>query len=166
MNREKQKRVSLRWMPLDNAAKIYPAARRPEWSNVFRESATLTESIDKDIMQSALEVTIRRFPSIAVKLRRGVFWYYLQELSEAPKIREENSYPLTRMSKEETRKCALRVIVYGRRVAIEVFHSLTDGNGALIFLKSLVAEYLEQRYGIQIPAEHGVLDRREQPANV
>ena len=153
----------LRWLPLDNAAKIYPAARRQNWSNVFRMSATLTETVDRDILQSALDVTVRRFPSIATRLRRGVFWYYLQQLSRAPKIQEENSYPLARMSRDDIRRCAFRVIVYEKRIAVEFFHSLTDGNGALIFLKTLVAEYLQQRYGIAIPAEEGVLGRLEEP---
>lgn len=153
----------LRWLPLDNAAKIYPAARSQKWSNVFRLSATLTEDIDREILQSALDVTVRRFPSMGVRLRRGLFWYYLEQLDRAPRIREEHSYPLTRMSKEETRQCAFRVIVYGRRIALEMFHSITDGNGALIFLKSLVAEYLQQRYGVYIPAEDGVLGRLEAP---
>ena len=154
----------LRWLRLDNAAKIYPAARTQDWSNVFRLSATLTETVDMDIMKTALDVTVRRFPSIAVQLRRGVFWYYLEQLTEAPAVREESSYPLTRMSREEIGKCAFRVIVYGRRIAVEMFHSLTDGNGALVFLKSLVAEYLQQKYGIRIPAEHGVLGRLDEPA--
>lgn len=153
----------LRWMRLDNAAKIYPAARRQNWSNVFRLSATLTETVDVAVMQRALDVTVRRFPSIATRLRRGVFWYYLQQLSEAPRIREESSFPLTRMSRDEVRKCALRVIVYGNRVAVELFHSLTDGSGAMIFLKSLVAEYLQQKYEIRIPAACGVLGRLEEP---
>ncbi len=164
LNRVMAGEKKLRWLPLDNAAKIYPAARRQHWSNVFRLSATLTEKVDKPILQSALDVTVRRFPSIAVRLRRGAFWYYLQELSSAPDIREEYSYPLTRMSKEETRRCAFRVIVYKRRIAVEFFHSLTDGNGALVFLKSLVAEYLSQKHGIAIPAEHGVLGRLEPPS--
>ena len=154
----------LRWLRLDNAAKIYPAARTQDWSNVFRLSATLTETVNMDIMKTALDVTVRRFPSIAVRLRRGVFWYYLEQLTEAPAVREESSYPLTRMSREEIGKCAFRVIVYGRRIAVEMFHSLTDGNGALVFLKSLVAEYLQQKYGIRIPAEHGVLGRLDEPA--
>ena len=156
----------LRWLRLDNAAKIYPAARTQDWSNVFRLSATLTETVDMDVMKTALDVTVRRFPSIAVRLRRGVFWYYLEQLTEAPAVREESSYPLTRMSREEIRKCAFRVIVYDRRIAVEMFHSLTDGNGALVFLKSLVAEYLQQKYGIHIPAEHGVLGRLDDPADV
>lgn len=154
----------LRWFRLDNAAKIYPAARNEKWSNVFRVSVTLKEEVDVEILRSALEVMIRRFPSIGVRLRKGAFWYYLEQLATAPEIREESSFPLTRMSKRETRKCAFRVIVYQRRIAIEIFHSLTDGNGAMVFLKSLVAEYLEQKHGLHIPAGEGVLGRLEEPS--
>ena len=62
----------LRWMPLDNAAKIYPAARSRKWSNVFRVSATLNDPIDRAVMQAALDVTVRRFPGLATRLRRNV----------------------------------------------------------------------------------------------
>ncbi len=154
----------LRWMRLDNAAKIYPAARSQRWSNVFRLSATLKEDVDKEVLQSALDVTARRFPSIAARLRRGAFWYYLEELSEVPEVRDEISYPLARMSKKETSKCALRVLVYKKRIAVEFFHSLTDGNGALVFLKTLCAEYIQQKYGVYIPPECGVLGRLEEPS--
>jgi hypothetical protein len=153
----------LRWMRLDNAAKIYPAARRRNWSNVFRQSATLWEDVDTAVLKKALEGTVPRFPSIAARLRKGVFWYYLQQVEAAPALREEYSYPLVYMSRQEMHQCAFRVIAHGRRIAVEFFHSLTDGTGALIFLKSLLAEYLEQRHGIQIPCESGVLDRREPP---
>lgn len=159
------KKNPLHWVRLDNAAKIYPAARRRNWSNVFRQSVTLCEDVDVNILKDALDVTVKRFPSIAARLRRGIFWYYLQQVEEAPPIREEQSYPLTFMSHQEMRKCAFRVIVYGDRIAVEFFHSLTDGTGALIFLKSLTAEYLEQKYGISVPAEHGVLSRAENPAS-
>ncbi len=157
------KEKKLRWLRLDNAAKIYPAARSNSWSNVFRLSATLKEDVDRDVLQSALDVTVRRFPSIAARLRKGAFWYYLEELSEVPELREENSYPLDRMSKKETSQCALRVKFYKKRIAIETFHSLTDGNGALVFLKTLLAEYIQQKYGVYVPAENGVLGRLEEP---
>ena len=156
-------KAPLYWARLDNAAKIYPAARRKNWTNLFRQSVTLKETVDIEILQRALDVTVKRFPTICARLRNGVFWYYLHQVPEAPKIRQEYSYPLVYMDKKEISRCAFRVIVYGRRIAVEFFHSLTDGNGALVFLKSLTAEYLEQRYGITVPAEHGVLDRREAP---
>lgn len=164
LNRYLSPERKLRWMPLDNAAKIYPAAQRQSWSNVYRLSATLTEDVDKEVLQSALDITVRRFPSIAAKLRRGVFWYYLQEIDQSPSIQDENPYPLTKMTREETRDCAFRVIVYKKRIAIECFHSLTDGTGAMIFLKSLLAEYLQQKHNISIPAEHGILDRLDEPS--
>ncbi len=160
MNKEKKK---LYWVKLDNAAKIYPAASRKNWSNLFRQSVTLHEEVDVTVLQQALEVVVKRFPSIAARLRKGAFWYYLQQLASAPQIREEYSYPLVYMDKEEMRQCAFRVIVYGRRIAVEYFHALTDGTGALIFLKNLVAEYLEQKHGISIPCENGIVDRRETP---
>lgn len=151
------------WIRLDNAAKIYPAARRKNWSNVFRQSVTLNEEVDVPVLKRALEITVARFPSIAARLRKGAFWYYLQPVCEAPEIREEYCYPLCFMSKKEMRECAFRVIAYERRIAVEFFHSLTDGTGALVFLKTLTAEYLEQKYGISVPAVDGILDRREKP---
>ena len=159
----KKSSENLHWVRLDNAAKIYPAARRKNWSSVFRHSVTLFEEVDKGVLKSALDITVKRFPSIAARLRKGVFWYYLQQVETAPEIREEYSYPLTYMSKTEMRKCAFRVIVFHNRIAVEFFHSLTDGSGALIFFKSLVAEYLEQKYNIDIPFEKGVLDRKAPP---
>ena len=158
-----EKKQPLRWVKLDNAAKIYPAARRKNWSNLFRQSVTLTENIDVRVLRNALDVTVKRFPSIAARLRKGAFWYYLQQVESAPQISEEHSYPLVFMDREEMRKCAFRVIAYKNRIAVEYFHSLTDGNGALVFLKSLTAEYLEQKYRVSIPFENGVLDRRELP---
>lgn len=153
----------LRWLRLDNAAKLYPAVRRRDWSNIFRQSVTLTEDVDTQVLKSALEVVVKRFPSIAARLRKGLFWYYLQQVESAPELRQEYSYPLVYMSNAEMRQCAFRVIVYRNRIAVEFFHALTDGTGALIFLKNLVAEYLEQKYAIQIPLEYGILDRKAQP---
>ncbi len=153
----------LRWMQLDNAAKIYPAARRRNWNNLFRLSATLTEAIDVPTLQTALDVTVRRFPSIAVRLRRGMFWYYLEQIPAAPAIQPEKSYPLVHMPFDDIRKCAFRVLVYRNRIAVEFFHALTDGTGGTIFLKTLLAEYLCRRYGVEIPPTDGVLRRLDPP---
>ena len=153
----------LRWMPLDNSAKIYPASRSRHWNNIFRLSANLTENVDKKTLQTALDVTVRRFPSIAVRLRRGAFWYYLEEIPTAPRISDEASYPLVKMSEKQIKSCAFRVIAYKNRIAVEFFHALTDANGGMIFLKTLLAEYIKQKYGVNASCEYGVLDRYEEP---
>ncbi len=152
------------WMRLDNAAKIYPAALRKKWSNVFRLSATLSEPVDSDVLHAALDVTLRRFPSIGVRLRKGIFWFYLERVPEVPEITEEQSYPLVHMSYASIRECAFRVVVYKNRIAVELFHALTDGTGGMIFLKTLLAEYLSRKYGISVPNTDGVLCRMDEPS--
>lgn len=147
------------WLKLDNSAKIYPAARNRNWSNLFRLSATLKDDVDVKILKTALGVTVRRFPSVAVRLSYGAFWYYLQELSSPPEISDEFGHPIELMKFSDIRKCAFRVLVYGKRIAVEFFHSITDGTGGMIFLKSLLAEYAERKYGKKIPCECGILDR-------
>ena len=151
------------WFKLDNAAKIYPASHSRSWSNLFRMSATLYEDVDIKTLEQAIKNTIPRFPSIAARLSEGLFWYYLRPVNTPPEILTEYSYPLAYMTKKEMKTCAFRVIVYRKRIAVEIFHALTDGTGGLIFLKSLVAEYLELKHNIEIPCENGILSRKERP---
>ena len=40
------------WMPLDNAALIFPAIRRKNWNNVFRQSITLREDVDPALLEA------------------------------------------------------------------------------------------------------------------
>ncbi|MBE6754525.1 MAG: hypothetical protein E7559_09315, partial [Ruminococcaceae bacterium] len=151
------------WMRLDNAAKIYPASTRRSWTPMFRISTTFTEPVDVEVLQSALEKTLRRFPGIAVALKAGLFWNYLDPIKEMPKVQPEGPCPCLPMSRKNLKKCAVRVLYYENRIAVEYFHSLTDGTGGLIFMKTLAAEYLTQKYHIDIPCEEGICDRNEQP---
>lgn len=151
------------WMRLDNAALIFPAVRRRDWTNAFRVSATLTEPVDPEILQQAVDALLPRFPSMYVSLHRGAFWYYLQKLTRGPRVRQDGACPLIHMTGSELRKCCLRVLYYDSRIAVECFHAITDGNGGMIYLKTLTAAYLSLRHGISIPAGEGVLDWTEAP---
>ena len=151
------------WLKLDNAAKIYPAAKRRTWVNLFRLSATMSETVDPEILKSALKITAKRFPYISVAVKRGLFWYYLEETDLLPEPKKDGPYPLMKVKFREIRKCAFRVLYYDNRIAVEFFHSLTDGNGGLVFLKTLIAEYILQKYGKNIECTNGVLSRTESP---
>ncbi len=152
------------WLRLDNAAKIYPAARSRRWSSMFRLSLSFRDKVDPALLQAALDATLPRFPAIAMRLKRGLFWYYLERVEEIPTVMPDGPYPCAKMPLSEIRRCAFRVLYYENRVAVEFFHVLTDGTGGLIFLKTLAADYLERRYGVKIPCTDGVLDRNEPPA--
>ena len=151
-------------MRLDNAALIFPAIRQRRWVNVFRVSATLTETVDPSLLQQAVTDLAPRFPSMYVRLKTGVFWHYLEGLPAPPAVREDFAYPLTLMQEKELHTCCLRVMYFQNRIAVEFFHSLTDGTGGMTYLKTLTARYLTLKYGLEIPAEEGVLDWRAAPA--
>ena len=151
------------WLRLDNAAKIFPASMRPGWSNVFRLSADLKEKVDPEVLKRAVDRIAPRFPSVFSRLGQGFFWYYLEE-STSPDIVEEKSHPLRLMTKREMRRCALRILYYENRIAVEFFHALTDGTGGSIFLKTLLCAYVEEKYGVQIPKECGILDPSKEPS--
>ena len=151
------------WYRLDTAALIFPATIRRDWCNVFRLSAGLTEPVDPAILQQATDDLRKRFPSYFVTLRRGVFWYYLEESAAPVQVREDYAYPLVFMSGAELKHNCLRVLYYRKRIAVEFSHSLTDGRGGSVFLANLVARYLELKYGVEIPRTELIRDPTEGP---
>ncbi len=106
--------------------------------------------------------TIHRFPSIAACLRRGVFWYWLESVEAAPSVDAESPYKM-RGSKTEFKKCCFRILYGGQGISAEFFHGICDGGGAMVFFKTLLAEYLEEKYPVRIPCVKGVLNRQESP---
>ena len=156
-------RKNPRWMKLDNAAKIYPSVRSRRWTALFRLSATLDETIDPEILAQAQKSALKRFPTFRVRLGHGLFWYYLERLSGAPEIQPDVSNPCVRMNLRENGGFMFRVRYFGNRIAVEIFHVLTDGTGGLSFLLTLVAEYLRIKHGLVIPRDDRILDCSEEP---
>jgi hypothetical protein len=147
-----------RWMRLDNAAKIYPAVKKRNWSSLFRLSATLTEPLDVEILKKALSRMVRRFPSFHVHIRRGLFWYFFEGRDGYPEPLPDSCCPCEPLRPEENDGFAFRVRYFENRIAVEFFHALTDGTGGLCFLKTLLAEYLTIKYGVAIPRDSTILD--------
>ncbi len=146
------------WYRLDTAALIFPAITRRDWSNAFRVSACLKDEVDPVILQQAVDELRQRFPSYYVTLRKGMFWYYLEESRERVTVQSDYAYPLTFMSSRELKHNCLRVLVHQNRIAAEFFHSLTDGRGGSVYLCNLIARYLEIKEGISIPREGLIRD--------
>lgn len=146
------------WTKLDNAALIYPATMNSRWTALFRLSATLREPIDVDILEIAQKKTLQRIPLFASKLRRGIFWFYLEQTEELPPVEEDVANPCVPMRFIRSNGFCLRTRYYQNRIAVEFFHVLTDGIGGLVFLQTLVAEYLRLKYGTIIPRSDRILD--------
>lgn len=135
------KRSASGWRKLDNAAKIFPSATSKADTKVFRFSSELTELVDQYYLQDALNRTLEDFPSFRCVLKRGLFWYYLEEAGVGFLVQEEEAPPCSTMY-YDSRSPLFAVTFYLNRLNLEVYHVLTDGAGALQFLKALTYYYL------------------------
>ncbi len=130
------------WYRLDNAGKLYPSIRGSRRTTLFRISADLTAPVHAGRLQQALDNLIPRFPYFAVHLKRGVFWYSLESSNRHPQVFPDSVYPCMRYPLLRRGVFPFRVRTWRNRIAVEFSHVLSDGTGADIFLRSLVAEYL------------------------
>lgn len=141
------KKKQLAWDKLDNTANLFPVIANEDMTNVYRISVTLTEEIDRSLLQEALDRILPQFLIFRMRLRMGVFWYYFEENTRpSPIVREEYSSPGAYIDKSKNNHYMFRVTYYQCRINLEVFHALTDGAGGITFLKELVYQYLRLRY--------------------
>lgn len=144
------------WYILDNAAAFMPALTDRTVALVFRISATLTEIVNLPSLVLAMKNLAPRFSYFQVELRRGFFWYYLEPMPEKmPAPTADSKYPCLHMHVLRRGTFLFRVRVYRSRIAVEFCHALSDGVGALTYLKAVLLEYHRLR-GIEIQAGHGI----------
>ncbi len=153
---------ALNWYPLDDAAKVYPLSLRTGKMPMFRLSCYLEEDVVPEILQIALDFTIKRFPSFATIIRKGIFWHYLDSVKRRFPISMDLGVPCQPLKITSVGSQSFRVLYYKNRISAEFFHVLTDGSGGMTFLKTLVAEYLHI-LGAPKTKGCGVLDVNEPP---
>lgn len=152
------------WYELDLSANVYPTLQRKNFSSVYRISITLKEMIRPDLLQQAVDLTLPRFPTFKAALRRGFFWRYLEPNDRpGPFVRPDIQNPCMHMNFHSDNRYLIRIYYYQKRISLEVFHSLSDGNGALCLLRTITAVYLRLQ-GHEIPDGMGVLNIEEEPA--
>jgi NRPS condensation-like uncharacterized protein len=143
-------------MKLDNIGLVYPAVAGEDTSAVYRFSLLLTERVQAAFLQQALDLTLPRYPMLRQKLRKGLFWRYLEKDERPFLAQKDERYPCHPLAKYPEPEPLVRVLYYERRIAIEIFHGLTDGTGAVEFLKTLVFAYLRLK-GCPVEGEGLVL---------
>jgi NRPS condensation-like uncharacterized protein len=130
------------WLKLDNAAKLFPAILSKDLTSVFRITAALKEPVKYAVIREAVALTSARFPYFSVSLGSGLFWHFLEFNDQLPRIQVEEEIPCTAFAVKRRNEPLYRIIIKRNRISVEFIHILTDGTGALEYLKSLVYNYL------------------------
>lgn len=151
------------WYRLDNAGVLYSALKKEKYAPVYRFSAVMTEPVDPEALQRAVDRTLPRFPCFRVRIRKGVFWCYFEPNEKpGPFVRPDIANPCQPIREKGDNDWLIRFYYYEHRISFEAFHAISDGAGALKFFRTLLAEYLRQR-GVSIPPDPSILDVEESP---
>ena len=141
------------WFDLDNAAKMIPSTMIGSDTRVFRITCELKEEVDPVVLQEALDHTLREFPHFNSRLKKGMFWHYLERSKERPLVEPETKVPLAAIYSPGSRNIMFRVLYFRKRFHLEVFHALADGTGGFMFMEHLILHYISLKHQLEIPLE-------------
>lgn len=151
------------WYKLDLSAIVYPTLQRKDFSSVYRLSVVLKETIRPDILQQAVDIALKRFPTYKVAIRKGLFWRYLEPNNRpGPFVQPDIKNPCMPMPFKANNRYLIRIYYHECRIALEAHHSLGDGTGGMCVLQTITAVYL-RLLGHHISEGGFVLNIDEEP---
>lgn len=161
--KEKTKSVRRDWYKLDLSAIVYPTLERRDFSSVYRLSVILKEEIKPNVLQQAVDIALKRFPTYKAAMRKGLFWRYLEPNDRpGPFVCQDIKNPCMPMNFRTNNRYLLRIYYYNCRIALEAHHSLGDGTGGMCVLQTIVAVYL-RLLGHNVSNGYFVKDVNEEP---
>jgi len=150
------------WFRLDNSAKIFPEVSTPRNTNTFRIQVTLTEVVEPEILQLATLGILERFPMFKVRLKHGIFWNFLDRNTKPFEIQKMSHEVCSTITPKENNNYLFKILYRNNIIAIEMFHSLADGGGVVMFLQSLIYEYLKLK-GYDVTPDNIIKTKSERP---
>jgi len=154
--------MELKSYAIDSVSILFLSLMRKEHTNCFRFSMELREPVDPEILQDAVNVIWRRFPSVVARIQPDFFYFRQVQMASPPVVKADPGMLVT-MTRDELENAAFRVYYQGNTLSIEVFHVLTDGFGAITTIVTLAAEYLRRKLGVEIPTTAICLNPEEEP---
>ena len=126
------KSQKLYWRRLDNSAKIFPISSGKKYSTVFRISVVLKEEVNPQVLEEAVKIALEKYKSFKVRMKKGFFWNYFEHNTKDPIIEIENNYPCKYIDPKTNNNYLFKVTYFERKINIDIFHSLTDGNNGTL----------------------------------
>ncbi len=147
---------------IDHGARFYPIIATKKAQSMFRIGAVLTEVVDREVLERAVNDVIERFPSYKVRMKKGYAWHYFERNSEHISIYDVPPIMLLPSNLDDANGYLFKVCTDGKTIVIELCHVLMDGNGAISFLKAIIYRYRELQ-GVELGKVEGVIDVHEEP---
>lgn len=130
---------------LGPASTMFLMGRTEQRNYLIRLSATLYEPVEEAILQTALEMTISKYPYFFIRFIGVQNRLFAEPAVCIPAVKENRDTSSLKVW-EGHEDCEARVTYSGKIIFLEFFHAISDGKGGLKFLTYLTAAYLSLRY--------------------
>lgn len=131
------------WYKIDNAGKMFQVVHKPYCDCVYRIAANLTEDINPEALEEAVNDLRNSFPTFFVKVRKGFFWYYFEENTNSIKVQPESPFINQYINPVKNNNFMFAFYYYKNRISFECLHAISDGYGSLEFVKAVIYRYLQ-----------------------
>ena len=112
---KKERKNKSAWRRLDNSAKIFPMSTGEKYSTVFRLSAILKKDVRPKTLQKAVIETLEKYDAFKVRMKAGLFWYYLEQNNKKPIVEEERDYPCKYINPRRNRGYLFKVTYFKKK---------------------------------------------------
>ena len=143
-------------LTLDSGGVLYPYIATRSWAQGFRMEARLDEQVDYSTLLQAVDRVRKRLPYHFVTLAKSFLQYRLCAFDKPADALVQQTDQLCEMfSIKDTTQPVVRITYWDDCIGFELFHAVTDGFGASVILKNVLAEYYRVK-GETIPEGDGV----------
>ena len=129
------------YYPIDSGALFYPVIRTRRSESIFTYTLLMLDDVNPEMLSKAVEESFLRFPTMAVRLRVSYSKHYFENNKLPLPIREWDGKVLAPINRKKNNYHNIRISYKGKKIVFDFFHSVTDANGALRFLKYVCYEY-------------------------
>ena len=143
----KKNKLEKTWRKIDNTAKAFTMEEK-KFTNTFRLSVILKELVDPEILKIAITKSLDMYPSYKVKIKNGFFWNYLKTNKNDLVLEAQENKNIKTINLSKNNDYLFKVTYINNKINLDMCHILTDGVGATIFLKSIIYNYLNFKYGL------------------
>ena len=132
-----------------NKADLSGIISSPKKPNIMEFLFILKEDIDRDIMDRAMQRTIKRYPYFAFQIIRNENGYDKIENDRPVVVKDSFSEEIV-LGAENVNYHWLAAACDGRQLKLVVSHMIADGRSAMRFYKTLLYCYICERHHVQL----------------
>lgn len=120
-------------------------------TNTFTMHIHLKEMVDGAVLRRSVDEVRRRYPYYAMVCVVDGERYVLEENSAPFAVQETESYPV--LGSPEVGRHLMAFTYWGEEIRFHMFHGLTDGQGALEVVRTLLYYYCREKYDANLSDE-------------